>query len=66
MGDVGDRAEPFRGIDEAILWRQSESGSSDSSISMLPGRIALTVIPRSASSIAAERRKPSCAALVAP
>ena len=56
----------FCGIDDSMACRYSGPSSSSPSVSMLPGMTALIVIPLGASSIAAVRRKPSCAALVAP
>ena len=54
------------GIEASIFSRYSGPSSASPSVTMLPGMTALIVIPRPASSIAAVRRKPSWAALVAP
>ena len=54
------------GIIDSIVARYSGPSSSSPSVTMLPGITALIVMLRAASSIAAVRRKPSCAAFVAP
>ena len=56
----------FCGIEASIFSRYSGPSSASPSVSMLPGITALIVMPLPASSIAAVRRNPSWAALVAP
>jgi hypothetical protein len=60
--------EPKRriGTDAVILRMQSSPSSAKPSVAMLPGNIALPVMPYGASSMAAVRMKPSCPALLAP
>ena len=54
------------GMEASIASRYSSPSSARPSVTMLPGMTALIVMLRPASSIAAVRRKPSWAALVAP